>query len=281
MRTRLLGPEPPRAARARGHAARRDPQVGDRRRRLPRRLRRRRRTGRASRPGTRGILNALSPQALRLGRRSSTSTRSRRCCGRTAATTSWSPTARRWSSARSAQAGAVPGWPGEDVFPPQPMVTQIRARARALRRGRRPGAHRAVRGLRPRPADSTPGPLARRLRLLPHLPLTPTPTATPTPAHFGAKVQFSGAQICTLAPKCWAGSGSGPVALRRSGGGRRSSAGARREPRGATFTVPDVAVAADAVRAAGGRAGDPSSGHDGRTADATDDQGAPFRLRQR
>jgi hypothetical protein len=22
--------------------------------------------------------------------------------------------------------GAVPGWPGEDVFPPQPMVTQIR-----------------------------------------------------------------------------------------------------------------------------------------------------------
>jgi hypothetical protein len=22
--------------------------------------------------------------------------------------------------------GVVPGWPGEDVFPPQPMVTQIR-----------------------------------------------------------------------------------------------------------------------------------------------------------
>jgi predicted enzyme related to lactoylglutathione lyase len=48
-----------------------------------------------------------------------------------------------------------------------------------------------------------------------------------------------------------------------------------------TFTVPDLAAAADAVRAAGGRAGDPSSGHDGTTADATDDQGAPFRLRQR
>ena len=48
-----------------------------------------------------------------------------------------------------------------------------------------------------------------------------------------------------------------------------------------TFTVPDLAAADDAVRAAGGRTGDPSSGHDGRTADATDDQGAPFRLRQR
>ena len=22
--------------------------------------------------------------------------------------------------------GAIPGWPGEDVFPPQPMITQIR-----------------------------------------------------------------------------------------------------------------------------------------------------------
>jgi hypothetical protein len=25
------------------------------------------------------------------------------------------------------QLGAVPGWPGEDVLPPQPMVAQIRA----------------------------------------------------------------------------------------------------------------------------------------------------------
>ena len=25
------------------------------------------------------------------------------------------------------QLGAVPGWPGEDAFPPQPMVSQIRA----------------------------------------------------------------------------------------------------------------------------------------------------------
>ena len=66
------------------------------------------------------------PALLRLDRASSTSTRSRRCCGRTAPPTWWSPTARRWSSARSARPGTVPDWPGPDVFPPQPMVTQIR-----------------------------------------------------------------------------------------------------------------------------------------------------------
>src|SRR5690349_3253388 len=31
-----------------------------------------------------------------------------------------------WEMGTLGKAGAVPGWPGEDVFPPQPMVTQIR-----------------------------------------------------------------------------------------------------------------------------------------------------------
>jgi pimeloyl-ACP methyl ester carboxylesterase len=32
-----------------------------------------------------------------------------------------------WEMGTLGKAGAVPGWPGEEVFPPQPMVTQIRA----------------------------------------------------------------------------------------------------------------------------------------------------------
>jgi pimeloyl-ACP methyl ester carboxylesterase len=32
-----------------------------------------------------------------------------------------------WEMGTLGQMGAVPGWPGEDVFPPQPMVSQIRA----------------------------------------------------------------------------------------------------------------------------------------------------------
>lgn len=32
-----------------------------------------------------------------------------------------------WDLGTLGRMGAVPGWPGEDVFPPQPMVTQIRA----------------------------------------------------------------------------------------------------------------------------------------------------------
>ena len=128
----LLAPEPPRAARARGAAARRDPQVGHRRRRLPgrhdalRALARRRARARAG-------SSTRSRPSTATGRGSSTSTRSRRSCGRTARTTSWSPTARRGRWARSASSASCPGWPGEDAFPPQPMVAQIRARARALR----------------------------------------------------------------------------------------------------------------------------------------------------
>ena len=31
-----------------------------------------------------------------------------------------------WEMGTLGQLGAIPGWPGEDVFPPQPMVGQIR-----------------------------------------------------------------------------------------------------------------------------------------------------------
>jgi hypothetical protein len=31
-----------------------------------------------------------------------------------------------WEMGTLGKSGAVPGWPGDDVFPPQPMVTQIR-----------------------------------------------------------------------------------------------------------------------------------------------------------
>jgi hypothetical protein len=77
-------------------------------------------------PGTRGILNALSPKYC-----------------------DWSGIAGLdpkppvlwthgtadiivadgsvWEMGTLGKMGAVPGWPGEDVFPPQPMVSQIRA----------------------------------------------------------------------------------------------------------------------------------------------------------
>jgi pimeloyl-ACP methyl ester carboxylesterase len=76
-------------------------------------------------PGTRGILNALSPKYC-----------------------NWSDIvdldpkppvlwthgtadivvadASAWEMGTLGKMGAVPGWPGDDVFPPQPMVTQIR-----------------------------------------------------------------------------------------------------------------------------------------------------------
>jgi pimeloyl-ACP methyl ester carboxylesterase len=43
-----------------------------------------------------------------------------------------------WEMGTLGKMGAVPGWPGEDVFPPQPMVTQIRA---VLERYRKAGGH--------------------------------------------------------------------------------------------------------------------------------------------
>jgi pimeloyl-ACP methyl ester carboxylesterase len=77
-------------------------------------------------PGTRGILNALSPKY----------------CNWAAITelepkppVLWTHGARDvvvangspWEMGTLGQAGLVPGWPGPDAFPPQPMVGQIRA----------------------------------------------------------------------------------------------------------------------------------------------------------
>jgi len=77
-------------------------------------------------PGTRGILNALSP----------------RYCDWTGLVDAdpkppvlWThgtedvviADGSAWEMGTLGQAGAVPGWPGEDAFPPQPMVTQIAA----------------------------------------------------------------------------------------------------------------------------------------------------------
>jgi pimeloyl-ACP methyl ester carboxylesterase len=88
-------------------------------------------------PGTRGILNALSPKYC-----------------------NWSDIVdldpkppvlwthgtadivvadgSAWEMGTLGKMGAVPGWPGDDVFPPQPMVTQIR---NILERYRDNGGH--------------------------------------------------------------------------------------------------------------------------------------------
>lgn len=40
-----------------------------------------------------------------------------------------------WDMGNLGRLGVVPGWPGEDVFPPQPMVTQIRSVLEGYRQG--------------------------------------------------------------------------------------------------------------------------------------------------
>ena len=107
----LLGAGPPRAARARGPARRRDPPVPHRRRGIPGRRDAVARTGPASRPGRRGS-STRCRRSTATGRGSSTSTRSRRCCGRTARRTSSSPTARRGSWVRWARRARSPAGPG-------------------------------------------------------------------------------------------------------------------------------------------------------------------------
>jgi pimeloyl-ACP methyl ester carboxylesterase len=79
-----------------------------------------------SAPGTRGILNALSPKYCNWA-------------GIVALEPKppilWTHGAHdvvvadgsAWEMGALGQAGAIPGWPGEDVFPPQPMVSQLRA----------------------------------------------------------------------------------------------------------------------------------------------------------
>jgi pimeloyl-ACP methyl ester carboxylesterase len=76
-------------------------------------------------PGTRGILNALAPKycnwsaLAELGEKPPVL---------------WTHGARDivvadgspWEMGMLGKLGAIPGWPGEDVFPPQPMIAQIR-----------------------------------------------------------------------------------------------------------------------------------------------------------
>ena len=64
-----------------------------------------------------------------------------------------------WEMGTLGSLGVVPGWPGEDAFPPQPMVTPDPQRADRVRGARRARADDDVRGLRPLPA-------ARRARAL-------------------------------------------------------------------------------------------------------------------
>ena len=86
---------------------------------------------------------------------------SRRCSGHAAPTTSSSPTPPLCNLAYLGSLGAIPGWPGEQTWPPQPMVAQTRAvlNGYAVGRGRVPrGGHRG-RGSRPAPgpAGAVPG----------------------------------------------------------------------------------------------------------------------------
>ena len=80
-----------------------------------------------------------------------------------------------WEMGTLGSLGAVPGWPGEEVFPPQPMVGPDPRRARALPRGRRPRRDRDVRGLRPLPADRRGGALERAVLRLPRVPSSSCP----------------------------------------------------------------------------------------------------------
>ena len=115
---------PARAGRARRPAGRRDPQDPPRRHQLPRR-----RHGIGELAGLRARHRASSTRSRRAtatGRTSSTSTRSPRCCGRTARCDLVVADGSPLEIGTLGASGAVPGWPGADVYPPQPMVTQIR-----------------------------------------------------------------------------------------------------------------------------------------------------------
>lgn len=76
-------------------------------------------------PGTRGILNALSPKYCNWANIVDSSPK---------VPILWThgtadivvADGSAWEMGTLGQMGAVPGWPGAEVFPPQPMVTQIR-----------------------------------------------------------------------------------------------------------------------------------------------------------
>jgi pimeloyl-ACP methyl ester carboxylesterase len=77
-------------------------------------------------PGTRGILNALSPKYCNWSALPELSEQP---------PVLWTHGARDivvadgspWEMGTLGKLGAIPGWPGEDAFPPQPMIAQIRA----------------------------------------------------------------------------------------------------------------------------------------------------------
>jgi pimeloyl-ACP methyl ester carboxylesterase len=83
-------------------------------------------------PGTRGILNALSPKYCNWAGIVDLDPRPPILWvhgGRDIVVADRSP----WEMGTLGQAGVIPGWPGELIFPPQPMVSQIRAVLEAYR----------------------------------------------------------------------------------------------------------------------------------------------------
>ena len=77
-------------------------------------------------PGTRGILNALSPKYCNWAGIVDLEPKPPILWTHGSAdivVADGSP----WEIGTLGQLGVIPGWPGPEVFPPQPMVTQIRA----------------------------------------------------------------------------------------------------------------------------------------------------------
>src|SRR3954469_16450791 len=77
-------------------------------------------------PGTRGILNALSPKYCRWAEIVELDPKPPVLWTHGThdiVVADGSP----WEMGTLGQLGAIPGWPGPDVFPPQPMIAQIRA----------------------------------------------------------------------------------------------------------------------------------------------------------
>ncbi|MBX6341276.1 MAG: alpha/beta hydrolase, partial [Thermomicrobiaceae bacterium] len=83
-------------------------------------------------PGTRGVLNALSPRYLDLGPFARVDPRPPVLWVRGADDLIVSDTS-MLDFGYLGQIGAVPGWPGAEVYPPQPMVAQMRALLEAYR----------------------------------------------------------------------------------------------------------------------------------------------------
>jgi pimeloyl-ACP methyl ester carboxylesterase len=77
-------------------------------------------------PGDRGGQNAMSPCYCDTSA-SHGSSRGRRCCGSAGRTIRSSATPPRSTRRPLGEMGAVPGWPGADVFPAQPQIQQMRA----------------------------------------------------------------------------------------------------------------------------------------------------------